>query len=343
MDNQIIKKNNLNNKIKNKTVNYRCACKIFFITEDKINVLYPCCHMYHDRCIKNCIDGDKINCIFCKENQKIILDENTICKNKKYNQIKININAVKLNESAKINYIKLPIASINFFALINKLISATTLNEIDIFVEYFLKICNIKINILDNTKNNKIKMTNKISWVNKNDNNAKKIIIANHTTIFDSLIIYYLFRCGFICSDFINKYDIGRILVAKCNVLIFKRGVDTNVVNKIKDYLNDMKQIVIFPEGTYGNNSILEFRTGAFHVGEIICPIVIKYNPFIYDNNMSKFIAKAITSQKINVDVYINDFYYPPFDNEKIQNIRKYMANIGNFSISNVSNRDISD
>ena len=45
----------------------------------------------------------------------------------------------------------------------------------------------------------------------------------------------------------------------------------------------------------------------------------------------------------MNVDVYINDFHYPPFDNEKIQNIRKNMAKIGNLNLSNVSNRDISD
>lgn len=75
----------------------------------------------------------------------------------------------------------------------------------------------------------------------KKDNERKLVIISNHSHYIDSIIIYYLFRCGFVSGDFINKTDIGRIIATKLKLLIFKRGVDTNMVEKIKLYLNDQK------------------------------------------------------------------------------------------------------
>ena len=179
---------------------------------------------------------------------------------------------------------------------------------------------------------------------NKNDDNQKMVIISNHGHYIDSFIIYYLFRCGFVSSDFILHTDIGKLIATKLKLLIFKRGVDVNMVSKIKEYLNESKRIAMYPEGALvNNNNLIKFRTGAFYVNEIICPIVIKYDNVIYDDDFKQMLLKVISQPEIVVNVYINDFHYPPFNDEKINSIRDQMALIGKFSKSNVSNKTITE
>ena len=213
------------------------------------------------------------------------------------------------------------------------------------WTEHIFTSLNFKINIIDNTKNNPIAIkNNKISWKNKKDNESKLIIISNHSHYMDSFVIFYLFRCGFISGDFINQTDIGRIIATKLKLLIFKRGADTNMVNKIKEYLNEHKKIAIYPEGAFANNeTIIRFRTGAFYVGENICPVVIKYNKIIYDDDFKQFLFKLITQNEIVVNIYINDFFYPPFDEHKIESVRNYIADIGKLDKSRVSNKNLKD
>ena len=52
---------------------------------------------------------------------------------------------------------------------------------------------------------------------------------------------------------------------------------------------------------------------------------------------------KLATQPKIIVNVTINDLIYPPFDNNNISNVRNFMASIGKFKLSNVSNRMINE
>ena len=49
----------------------------------------------------------------------------------------------------------------------------------------------------------------------------------------------------------------------------------------------------------------------------------------------------TIAEPEIIVDVHILDMEYPPFNDEKIKNIREKMAKVGNFKLSRVSNRDV--
>jgi 1-acyl-sn-glycerol-3-phosphate acyltransferase len=184
-------------------------------------------------------------------------------------------------------------------------------------------------------------VNNKITWLNKEDE-QKLVIISNHTHNIDPIILFYILRCGFIASESINSTDIGRLVASKCNLLLFKRGIDVNVVEKIKIYLEEMKKIVIFPEGTIANNdTLLRFRTGAFYVGVPICPIVIKWRNYVYDEDPKNLVFKLITQSEINVDIYVNDIFYPPFNQEKIDEVRNYMAQVGNLEKSRVSNRSI--
>lgn len=288
---------------------------------------------------------EHLKCPFCQNRINTVLTEYKINSKKKYNQYRIDIKSVKIDNSASINYMILPLSIVKFTSFMNKLIIANTENDLLNTIEYVFTSFNVKINIIDNTKNNPIMIqNNQIVWKNKKDNNGKLVIISNHSHYIDSIIIYYLFRCGFVSSDFINKTDIGKIIATKLKLLIFKRGVDTNMVEKIKQYLEEQKKIAIFPEGAFANNeTMIRFRTGAFYVGETICPVVIKYDKIIYDDDFKQMLFKIITQNEIVANVYINDFFYPPFNEEKIDMVRDFMINIGNFEKSRVSNKNIKE
>lgn len=359
---------------KNIIVNYNCFCSKSFFYNDKILYILPCCHIVHENCFndyilkheykklfgnknenlenknlenKNSVSNSNncLKCPFCDKNITTVLTEFKINSKKKYHQYKIDVKSVKIDNTSHINYMILPLGIVKFTSFMNKLIIANTENDLLNTIEYVFSSLNLKINIIDNTKNNPIIIRdNKIIWKNKKDNNSKLVIISNHAHYIDSIIIYYLFRCGFVSSDFINQTDIGRIIATKLKLLIFKRGVDTNMVEKIKQYLNQQKRIAIYPEGAFANNeTMIRFRTGAFYVGETICPIVIKYNKIVYDDDFKQMLFKIITQNEIVANIYINDFFYPPFDEQKIESVRDFMINVGGFEKSRVSNKNIKE
>ena len=362
--NSILDKSNDHNIV----VNCRCFCNKSFFSGVKLLYVLPCCHIIHENCFNNYIlkhqykklfsgqntknntndandAANYLQCPFCQNNIASVLTEYKINSKKKYRQYKTDIKSVKLDNSATINYMILPLGIVKFTSFMNKLIIASSERDIINTIEYIFTSFNFKINIIDNTCKNPITVkNNKITWKNKKDNDGKLVIISNHSHYADSLIILYLFRCGFVSSDFINRTDIGKIIATKLKLLIFKRGVDTNMVQKIKEYLEEQKKIAIFPEGAFSNNeTMIRFRTGAFYVGEKICPIVIKYNKVIYDDDFKQMLYKLITQNEIVANVYINDFYYPPFDNQKIEEVRNYMLKVGGFENSRVSNKSIKE
>jgi len=355
----MIKNNNNKNDI---IVNYSCFCSKCFYSNEKVLYILPCCHIVHEKCFNeyilkfqyekfylNSIETKTkifLKCPICDNKIKNALSELKINskKNNEYKQYQIDIKSVKIDNSTNINYLILPLGLLKLISIINKLITASTEKDFCTIIENCLNSFNIKINVIDNTNKNPIQIiNNQIIWKNKEDNN-KLIIISNHASYLDSIIIYYLFRCGFVSSDFINHTDIGKIIATKLKLLIFKRGVDTNMVSKIKEYLNEQKKIVIYPEGAIVNNeTIIRFRTGAFFVDAPICPIIIKYKKVIYDDDFKKMLFKLITQDEIIVDVHINDLFYPPFDNDKIEKIRDLMTSVGNFEKSRVSNKSLKE
>ncbi len=333
MNKQVIIKNK-----KNIIVNYYCICKKKYFQEDKICFLLPCSHMFHTNCIQN-----KTHCPICNEKIKKFLTEEKIFSNKKYFMYQNDIYSVKINNFGYINYTILPVGLLNFSSFINKTLLINTKNEIINNLELLLKIINAKINIINNTSTNGFYLKNDGIVFNKKTPNTKIIIISNHSSFLDTFILYYIFRCGFVASEFMLSTSFGRLIVYITKLLVFKRGVDTNMVEKIKEYLEEQKQIVIFPEGLMkdNNNSLLRFRTGAFYTGADICPIVIKYRNYVHDVDMLQSLFKLVTQPEIIVDVHILDMEYPPFNDDRIENIRKKMAKIGNLKLSRVSNRDV--
>lgn len=344
--------NTLNNN-KNIVINSMCFCKDYFYNKDKISLIIPCNHFVHEKCINNHIylkiqknknlTGVTVECPLCKHHIKNIISEKKISSNKKFSQYKIDLQSIRLTNSGFVNYSLLPIGIVKFASFMNKLIISQTENDLLDTAEIFFKTCNIKINVIDNTLNNPIVYTNNtIKWVNKLDQQANKVLISNHSHYLDSFVIYYLFKSGFVSSEFINKTDIGRIIASKCNLLIFNRSKDTNMVEKIKKYLELKKIITIYPEGAMGNHTtLMRFRTGAFYVDSPVCPIVIKYNPYIWDDDFKTLLFKIITQQEMTIDVIVNDLVYPPFNDEKISQVREFMSKVGDLKLSRVSNKSI--
>lgn len=365
--NKIIKKNLIINTNQNNLdiyscnnshsiiLNSMCYCKNYFLVKDKISLMYPCNHFVHEKCIneyiylkinknKNLV-SNILECPICNSVVESIIPENKINKNKKLNQYKIDLESVKIKDSGFINYSLLPLSVVKLGSVMNKLISSQSERDLLDTVEIFFKTCGIKINVIDNTHNNPIKyINNTIGWKNKTDAVSNIVLISNHAHYLDSFVIYYLFKSGFVSSEFINKTDIGRIIASKCNLLIFNRSKDTNMVEKIKKYLEEKRIITMYPEGAMGNhNTLLRFRTGAFYIGSPVCPIIIKYNPFVWDDDLKTLLFKLTTQTEITIDVIINDLVYPPFNDEKINHVRNFMAEVGNLKLSRVSNKGIQE
>lgn len=323
-------------------INLTCHCnKRFDALNDKVSVLHPCCHFVH----KNCISKNLKKCPFCKKEILKIThhDDIQFLKDK---QIIINHKSITpIHKEIDINYINAGYASVMFCAILNDIITFTEDSDIDIFMHKIIDVFNFKFKINDYTKKNKFHFDEKIIWKKSEDNKINKTIISNHTNDFDGLILYYLFRCGFVASEAVNDTSIGKLVSKKCNLLLFKRGETNGMVTKIKEYLKKNNKICIFPEGVFCyNDTILKFRTGAFYASDVICPVSIKYTTPIYDGNLLSSIFKLINStrEKI-VEVNINDFEYGPFNDEKIENIRLNMAKQLNYELSNVSNKRLID
>ena len=91
------------------------------------------------------------------------------------------------------------------------------------------------------------------------------------------------------------------------------------------------------------NETLIRFRTGAFYVGSAICPIIIKYRPFIFDEDITRLLMKLLTQKEMTIDVYINDLEYPEFNEGKIEGIRRKMARIGGLEMARTSNKYVKD
>ena len=324
----------------------------------------PCCHIMHAECYTDCLkkhqvkfvnnsnntNNKNIKCKLCKNEVDHVINEYMLqheFANKKYKQLKIDLYSVKLNQrQVPLDVTNIPVSLIKLASILNKLLGIKSKPELISTIDSLFNCMNLKLKIIDNTKNDRIKIVNdQVKWIDNKLNKTKMAIISNHSSYLDPIIMFYLFRCGFISSDFVLGTDIGRLIAAQLNLLIFKRNVDTNIVDKMKKYLEkEVDRIGIFPEGLIKTNDTLcRFRTGAFYLGVPVCPIVIKFDKMIFDHDMKTFILKLMSQDVINVEVYISDLIYPPFTKEKIEKIRNFMGEVGELKLSRATNKFTKD
>lgn len=322
-----------------KNINSYCICQKSLASKKKLEsdshyelvAIFPCEHIIHI----SCIDYSWIFCPYCpakiikylqyKQIKNMVLWQNQ----KKYHQIYTDISAIyNLTRFGKINYWNIFTRTPEIIKLIYRFININNQSEGKLFVSKILDLLNIKL---------VVKNKNKIYP-------GKKIIISNHTSQFDPFFIYAYFHCGFLSSIILlEKFGISHILDIIPLILI-KRGSKINTVNKIKKFMEKNTSICIFPEGLITHpKTIAKFRTGAFYTGYPVQPVIIKYKPNIFDLNYLSAISKIISQDKLIIKITILDIQQPPFNNQKIQNIRDNMAKSGNLALSRISNRFIQD
>lgn len=321
-----------------KIINSVCICKSSFTFDYNLVVLLPCEHIFHEKCIdkqNRCLNRYPNECPFKQCNKMInkIMNFKEVKKrkcSKFYNQIYVDMLAnIKYSDSVDRSII-------NMFNKIPYMINQgcilglfNTKDYLKFAIDRSLDICGINI-----------KITNKHKIIN-----APKIIISNHTTYLDPVIMYSVFKCGFLASSIINNIPIVQRLLNDVPIIKINRGEKSNTVNSIKKFIDQNNtDICIFPEGTIGHcNTLCKFRSGAFNVGYPIQPIVIKYDPIIYDDDYKEALLKIVSVNKINVEIIVLDVEYPPFNMECIECIRYKMSKAGKLVLSRVSNQFIID
>jgi len=172
---------------------------------------------------------------------------------------------------------------------------------------------------------------------------GKKVIIPNHSSSLDGVIVYALTGCGFLSKKI--KSSFAHFLFKKMNILYIDRKLkNNNHVKQISDFIKKKQALCIFPEGTTSReNTLMRFRTGAFYTGYPVQPFILKYNCYVEGDNFKDDFLKLLSQKQIDVEVTIMDIEHGPFDTNSIENIRYKMAKTGNLLLSRVSNRDIKD
>jgi 1-acyl-sn-glycerol-3-phosphate acyltransferase len=321
-----------------KIINSRCSCDIGLRWKKlPMVMLEPCEHILHQKCINNIKDS---KCPFCDTTIKSISSFEKIKRNKNKNALSYQkyvdmISVTYFDDMSTVNYglLLLPnaIDSIGIMSTIPFLPSLTD-NSGQYLARDLLCLINAKI-IVNGMQNYK-----------KNNKNEPKVYIANHTTHIDIAVMKTLFDCGFLTSSYIKESLFGRLIFNTCPLLVIKRGSSINTVEQMKKFVENNGSICLFPEGTILHPETLgRFRSGAFYIGYPICPVVIRYDPPIFDFNIDVFMQKIMSTENITIYVDILPEEKPPFDDNRIEEIRKKMAKVGNLGLSRVSNRDDKD
>lgn len=325
-------------------INSRCFCNkgLIWIKSDFITLI-GCDHILHKKCydefVEKKVKNNNTNCPICNSKIKSV---------KTFEQIKklSTSSNIEVNKSYYQRYIDtISISNFDNYSKVNKDVMAT--NIIDFmgllssvpFIkgrEKAKKMCDELLCLL----NAKV-VVNGMQNIN---NNKPHVLIANHTTYLDFLVIFYLFQCGFLSSSYIKETWYGRLILDMVPLMIIERGKDFNTVEGMKKYVEKYGSICLFPEGMITHpDTLIQFRTGAFNIGYPINPVVIRYEPVIYDNDMNIFVQKLLSSKDITIYVDVLPEQTPPFSDKKIERIRTLMAKTGNFALSRVSNKDIKD
>lgn len=324
MSNIITQFNEKNNKI----INSRCICKkgLAWLKGYEVIMVDPCEHLIH----KKCFDKLKTsNCPICKNHVIKIIHANDFKYDKSLYQKCIDIISMSnFDKMTKIKYDQVLLNLPNLIGTITQFPFTKGTNESRKLCEDVFAMNNIEI---------KVKGLSKIKP-------GPKVFISNHTSHLDFIVIFYILKTGFLTSSAIKENPISKQLLKMVPLLVVERGKDTNTVQKMKEYVENIGPICLFPEGMLTHpDTIIRFRTGAFHIGHPIYPIVLKYKNALADMSTKDFILKIASHQKEIIEMHILDPFYPPFDENKIEMVRYAMANRGNMLLSRVSNRDVVD
>lgn len=311
----------------NKIINAKCICKqgLAWIKKEVV-MMNPCEHLIHMHCLKKI---PSLNCPYCNVKINGIVRKNDFIYDKTLFQKCIDIMSVSnFDHMSKIKTNEVLFNLPNLIGTIAQIPFSKGINDALRLCEDIFSMNNIKIKVHGK---NKLKP-------------GPKVFISNHTSHLDFLTIFYVLKTGFLSSSAINDNIVSKQFTNIVPLLIINRGGAENTVEKMRNYVDDTGSICLFPEGMLTHpNTLIRFRTGAFHIGRPIYPIVLKYKNVVSDMSAKDFIFKISSTQDETIEMFILDPVYPPFDENNIEQIRTAMANKGGMLLSRVSNRDIKD
>lgn len=312
----------------NKIINSKCICnRGLNIIRCETVMLSPCNHMIH----MNCYSKYKTKqCPYCNTRVKKIIHKDDYKKNIHLFQECIDIISVNnFDHMCHIRYDEILFNIPNIVNILYDLSHSKNESCLPKLIEQLFEMNNIKIRVRN---------------IEKIQNKEAKVFIANHTSILDFMIISYLIKAKFLISSEIKNNPIGDHATKIIPMIIVDRGKRTNTVDKMIETLKNGESICLFPEGMMSNpKTIIRFRTGAFNTGYPVYPIILKYKNFIVDMNDFDFILKICSNQNEEIEVIFLDPFYPPFDDKKIEEVRRFMCKEGDMLLSRVSNKGLSD
>lgn len=308
-----------------KTLNSVCCCKKnLFSVNSNVIMLEPCEHLMHEKCVSN------INiCPLCNTKITDITKINDYKKNPKLIQKCIDILSVSYSGNIpQINYFDVLLNIPTGIHISSRFSSVKNTNDIIKLCEDLFAIGNLTI---------------KVTGLNKIKNNDKKIFVANHISMIDSFVLYYVLRTGFLATSSIKNHYFMKNVYKHIPLLLVQRGVKQGMVKKMKEFLNKHGSICIFPEGTLSfPGTVARFRSGAFNIGEPIYPIMLKYNDYLIATDVKLFCLNLFSNISGTIEIKILDPIYPPFNKDTPEYVRKQMEKNG-FLLSRVSSKDCID
>ena len=185
----------------------------------------------------------------------------------------------------------------------------------------------------------------KIKTFGKVSINSPILLISNHASYLDIIILGSLFKTSFIAKKEILKWPLLGILAKLQNTIFIDRRVSSlkNQENQIIKHLNEKKNLVIFPEGTSSDgNRVLPFKSSLFNIFEknlnskiLVQTITIVYKKIngipmnrierkniTWHSNMDLIpnIFNVLKKLSIEVEVIFNDEFLPSkeYDRKKI-------------------------
>ena len=185
----------------------------------------------------------------------------------------------------------------------------------------------------------------KIKTFGKVSINFPILIISNHASYLDIIILGSLFKTSFIAKKEISKWPLLGILAKLQNTIFIDRRVSSlkNQENQIIKHLNEKKNLVIFPEGTSSDgNRVLPFKSSLFNIFEknlnskiLVQTITIVYKKIngipmnrierkniTWHSNMDLIpnIFNVLKKLSIEVEVIFNDEFLPSkeYDRKKL-------------------------
>jgi 1-acyl-sn-glycerol-3-phosphate acyltransferase len=190
-------------------------------------------------------------------------------------------------------------------------------------------------------------LTLKVYGMDKLKLEKKKVFICNHVAHLELVVIYYILGTGFLASSVVGQSQIVEQAKKIVPLLTVDRGDKNrkvNIIEEMKKFVDEKGSICIFPEALMKHpDTLLRFRSGAFHIGYPIYAVTIRHNNIISDGYINGFLYKIGGKRDINMEVHILGPYYPPFNELAIEKIRLDMAKYGNMVLSRVANRDQND